>query len=665
VTRLISRFALRSALWLTLFALAATPAARNDYALTAAIVAAYFLPPALAYLLPARGLRARVAALPEALYPLLLAATATAIWLLAASGGYAGQAATAALVASALTLGLFAVCADLAHRAALARGVAPDALGPAAAAQSLLDRSVIAIVPIPAAILSLIDPAAAALVAAALLAVATMSLWVTGRDRGGAVAATEAGARPGNRRALLIFHAVAFGSGAIAGALLSLLLAAPGAALLTLVGVGLLIGSPPMPRVLLRVSAPSVVLATSAAAAILAAGVLLMGQPWYAQPGWVLIVAFPLLGIAGMTQDAVRRIAVRRLAPDGDYPAAETAGRAALGSGQLVGALAVVIGASSGVGVSAAVILVAVGQLVLVALALVVGGVRANLRVGGLSMLPVKSVVHQLSWATNPAAQAADFAGAGLRERRLARWIGREVELELLSVTLPVSKRHYSVARPVDASRERLFEAGRADPDRQMPYWAKVWPSGVALADVVVERSGKVKGARLLELGAGLGVTACAVLEAGGQLMTADYSALPLAICRLNTLANTGRAPRATCFNWRYPPEVARAVAQPDFRGGFPLILAADVLYEGRDAIPLLHVIERLLTASGELWLAEPVRRTAQRFLDAAAEQGWDIESRQVRAEWPDATNGPVNLHFLKRSTKPDAVAGDLGGWRV
>jgi predicted nicotinamide N-methyase len=291
--------------------------------------------------------------------------------------------------------------------------------------------------------------------------------------------------------------------------------------------------------------------------------------------------------------------------------------------------------------------------------------VRANLLVGGLSTLPVKSVVHHLSWATNPPAQAPDLAGAGVRGQRLARWIGRQVELERLAVTLPVSRHQYAIVRPVDASRERLFEEGRADPERQMPYWAKVWPSGVALADVVVERSGQVMGAHVLELGAGLGVTACAVLEAGGDLVTADYSALPLAICRLNALVNTGRAPRATCFNWRHPPEVERAVSQRDFAGGFPLILAADVLYEGRDAIPLLHVIERLLTPDGELWLAEPVRRTAQRFLDAAAELGWDIESRQVSAAWPDATDGPVNLHFLKRSTQPDGVTGNLGGWRI
>jgi predicted nicotinamide N-methyase len=232
-------------------------------------------------------------------------------------------------------------------------------------------------------------------------------------------------------------------------------------------------------------------------------------------------------------------------------------------------------------------------------------------------------------------------------------------------VTLPVSGRHYEIYRPDDESRERLFEMGRADPEKQMPYWAKVWPSGVALADVVVERREEVAGKHVLELGAGLGVTACAVLEFGGEIVTADYSDLPLAHCRLNTLVNTDKAPSATCFNWRHPAEVAAAAANPQSKGGYPLIIAGDVLYEGRDAEPLLNVIDKMLVADGSLWLAEPVRRTAQRFLDSAASLGWEIESRQVKAEWPDNTEGPVNLHFLTRSAVPDSIAADLGGLRI
>jgi hypothetical protein len=160
-------------------------------------------------------------------------------------------------------------------------------------------------------------------------------------------------------------------------------------------------------------------------------------------------------------------------------------------------------------------------------------------------------------------------------------------------------------------------------------------------------------------------VTASAVLDHGGDLVTADYSALPLAHCRLTTLVNTGKSPEATCFNWRHDSEIAAVLALPRFAGGFPLIIGGDLLYEGRDADPLLNVIERMLTPDGQLWLAEPVRRTAQRFLDSAVEHGWEIDSRQVRAAWPDATDGPVNLHFLRRSSEPDQIAHDLGGWRT
>ena len=102
-----------------------------------------------------------------------------------------------------------------------------------------------------------------------------------------------------------------------------------------------------------------------------------------------------------------------------------------------------------------------------------------------------------------------------------------------------------------------------------------------------------------------------------------------------------------------------------DFRDGFPLIIAGDVLYEGRDAEPLLNVIEQMLNDDGSLWLAEPVRKTAQRFLDSAASLGWEIDSRQVQAAWPDATDGPVNVHFLTRSRESDRPIADLGGFRI
>ncbi len=651
--------------WAVLFALAVYPASRGDYSITAAVVASRFGPALVIYWLLTADNRARLARVPVAAYTALLAAMALMVWFLAASGSLSDAVAVGPLLGAAVVLGLFSALAALARRASLQANFDLSQLGSAAGADALAGRAALAIAPIPAGVLALISPPATALVGAALFVV----VLLVGRDPRVAGQVRPADTpKPGPSilvvRQLWVHWAAVLASGALAGALLSLLFAGPGPALLALFGVGLLLGRLPMPRVLLRISAPILVLGTAVVETLVMVVVLAMGQPWYGQPAWLLIVAFLILGFSAASQDAVRRIAVRRLAGGSHYEDAALADRRLLVLGQVLGAAAVVLGAQSP-GPAGTVIGVAVVQLLLVAVAFAAGGLRANLQVGSLSSLPVKSVVHKLSWATDPPARPAFFVSAGARPTRLARWVERRVALERLDVTLPISGRRYEIVRPTDASREKLFEAGRADPDKQMPYWAKVWPSGVALADVVVERADQVKGAHILELGAGLGVTACAVVEAGGRLMTADYSALPLAICRLNALVNGGQAPRATCFNWRYPPEVEAAMAQPDFEGGFPLILAADVLYEGRDAIPLLNVIERLLTPDGELWLAEPVRRTAQRFLDAAADLGWDIDSRQVQADWPDATSGPVNLHLLKRSAQPDAVVGDLGGWRI
>jgi predicted nicotinamide N-methyase len=471
-------------------------------------------------------------------------------------------------------------------------------------------------------------------------------------------------ARAAARRSA-IYLVVAFTTGAMSAVLLVAVLpvAAPSAVgvaplLVAAAGLGMLLGPLPVPRLLLRVPAPLLLFATVLLSSVVALVIVIWQTPV------VALLALVVYGYSVANQDALRAIALRRILPTDLVDRIARLSLLALTVGQVYGAVGVVsIGERPDP--FAILVLLAISQVLLVLLGLALGG-RPSLQIGGLSSLPIKSVVHRLSWETRPAATPSSLAESDdKRARRLARWINRSVALQRLNVTLPVSGREYEIYRPDDESREKLFELGRADPEKQMPYWAKVWPSGVALADVVVERKEEVAGKHVLELGAGLGVTACAVLEYGGDIVTADYSDLPLAHCRLNTVVNTGKAPDATCFNWRHPSEVAAAAAQPQFHGGFPLIIAGDVLYEGRDAEPLLNVIDRLLVDDGSLWLAEPVRRTAQRFLDSAASLGWEIESRQVKAEWPDNTDGPVNLHFLTRSASVDSIATDAGGLRI
>jgi predicted nicotinamide N-methyase len=256
-----------------------------------------------------------------------------------------------------------------------------------------------------------------------------------------------------------------------------------------------------------------------------------------------------------------------------------------------------------------------------------------------------------------------EHASNARRLQVLADYLAAEAELETQSIHLPASGRELEIRKPTEAARERMFEAARLDPDKQMPYWARIWPSGVALADLALERRAEFAGQRVLELGCGLGTTASALLEAGAILTVSDYSPLPLAFCRYNALYNTGRAPRTLRFNWRSPNE--GAVARAASGGGYPLILAADVLYEGRDVEPLLAIVERILAPDGMLWLAEPGRKTAQRFLNTAAALGWHGDTRKVAGPWPDGSNDTISLHFLRRPTDVDQLSTNLGGWRT
>src|SRR4051794_40716975 len=101
-------------------------------------------------------------------------------------------------------------------------------------------------------------------------------------------------------------------------------------------------------------------------------------------------------------------------------------------------------------------------------------------------------------------------------------------------IVLSRSAIRLGIYRP--AAFNPLLRAAAADPEDQLPYWALVWPSGIALADHLLNSAQSVAGHRVLELGCGLGITASAAMLAGADLSVTDYAATALLLCRLNAL---------------------------------------------------------------------------------------------------------------------------------
>jgi predicted nicotinamide N-methyase len=163
-----------------------------------------------------------------------------------------------------------------------------------------------------------------------------------------------------------------------------------------------------------------------------------------------------------------------------------------------------------------------------------------------------------------------------------------------------------------------------------LPYWAELWPSGLALARAVARRP--LTGRRVIELGCGLGLPAIAAALAGGRVLATDWSADAVAMTARNARRNDAPLDVAV-FRWDADPA---ALGPP-----WPLVLASDVLYEARNVPALLRLLPRLTAASGEVWLADPGRAPAAGFLESA------------RAEWHvDAIphDGPshVTVHRLR-----------------
>ena len=188
--------------------------------------------------------------------------------------------------------------------------------------------------------------------------------------------------------------------------------------------------------------------------------------------------------------------------------------------------------------------------------------------------------------------------------------------MDLVEEVVPLRDRELCVLRPRDS--EALIDEEAFARDERMPYWAELWPSGVALARMVSERS--LGGRRVLELGCGgLALPSIAAALAGARVLASDWSAEALALAGDNAERNGATIEVAECA-WARPERLVREAP-------WDLVLAADVLYEQRNVPLLLDLLPRL---GGEVWLADPNRPPLPSFL-AAARGRFEVVSTGAR----------------------------------
>jgi predicted nicotinamide N-methyase len=195
-------------------------------------------------------------------------------------------------------------------------------------------------------------------------------------------------------------------------------------------------------------------------------------------------------------------------------------------------------------------------------------------------------------------------------------------------IALPVGE--IELARPLDA--EALLTEKGFEQEEFLPYWAELWSSSVALAHDIARRS--LRGARVLELGCGLGLPSIAAAMAGGRVLATDWSADAVRAAADNAERNEVVLETAV-VGWGTPELI---VARAPWR----FVIASDVLYERRNAAQLLELLPQLVHAGGEVLIADPQRRPAERFLEDAAAD-WHVRTTE------SSRSARTRIHHLRR----------------
>lgn len=215
---------------------------------------------------------------------------------------------------------------------------------------------------------------------------------------------------------------------------------------------------------------------------------------------------------------------------------------------------------------------------------------------------------------------------------KVERYALGPLELEFLRIADPDAVLD-AVAEEVDR-REKVTGHRDAKGDTLgIPYWAALWDSSYAIGADLAART-DLRGVDVLDLGCGMGLTACCAAHAGARVVAADLEPPSLLFAAYNA------------HPWRDRVTTRRTNWQKDNLGQrFPLIVGADILYE-KAQWPYLDAFFRAhLADEGEILLGEPGRQTGEHFVSWAEAKGWSVtvDSRRVKTR-----EAPIRILTLR-----------------
>ena len=143
-------------------------------------------------------------------------------------------------------------------------------------------------------------------------------------------------------------------------------------------------------------------------------------------------------------------------------------------------------------------------------------------------------------------------------------------------------------------------------PKPHFPFWAKIWPSALAMAEYLQRNQDMLNGKKVLEMAAGLGLPSIVAAIYAEQVCCSDYMQDAVDVAKKNMVLN--QLPNVDCrvFNWRHLPDDLSA----------DILLLSDVNYEPAEFDQLISVCQKFLLNGTTIILTTLGRIMAKDFID-------------------------------------------------
>ncbi len=175
------------------------------------------------------------------------------------------------------------------------------------------------------------------------------------------------------------------------------------------------------------------------------------------------------------------------------------------------------------------------------------------------------------------------------------------VKLTQISAEMAIYIPDYEQVKQVYASLIKI------EPNSPFPFWAKLWPSSIALVNVLENNPDWIRDKHVLELGAGIGLPSLMLAGVAKSIQVSDYADEAVELLQKNIAHLNLMNVQALQLDWNHLP----ISIQPD------VLILSDVNYDPSQFDTLIQIITSKILDGCTILLSTPQRIMASPFVQA------------------------------------------------